>query len=97
MTHSKGGLVHDKVQSQASQVCVPGTGPVGLAGGCMESWQDLDACAFPPVVILGRVVTKLLKQGCIQMILIALGWPNMPWFCDLVSMSVQISLSLPRV
>ena len=31
------------------------------------------------------------------MILIAPGWPNMPWFCDLVILSVQIPLSLPLV
>ena len=54
---------------------------------------DLDAYAFPPTAILGEVVTKLLDQGCRRIILVAPGWPNMPWFWDLVNMSVQIPLS----
>ena len=53
-------------------------------------WKELDAYTFPPVVIL----VKLLDLGCRRMILISPGWPNMPWFWDLVSMSVQIPLSL---
>ena len=60
-------------------------------------WQDLDAYVFPPVALLGKVVSKLMDQGFNRVILIAPGWPNMPWFWDLVSMSVQIPLSLPRV
>ena len=60
-------------------------------------WQDLDAYVFPPVALLGKVVAKLMDQGFNRIILIAPGWPNMPWFWDLVSMSVQIPLSLPRV
>ena len=60
-------------------------------------WEDLDIYAFPPVAILGQVVTKLLDQRCRRMILIAPGWPNMPWFWDLDSMSVQIPFSLPKV
>ena len=60
-------------------------------------WQGLDAYAFPPVAILGLVVTKLLDQGYLRMILIAPGWRNMPWFWDLVNMLVQIPLCLPRV
>ena len=60
-------------------------------------WEDLDVYAFPPTALLGQVVTKLLDHGCRRLILIAPGWPNMPWFWDLVSMSVQIPLSLPKV
>ena len=48
-------------------------------------WEDLDAYAFPPAAILGKVVEKLQE------------WPNMPWFWDLVAMSSQIPLSLPNL
>ena len=34
---------------------------------------------------------------CNKIILIALGWPNMPWFWDLVAMSSQIPLCLPSL
>ena len=58
-------------------------------------WEDLDAYAFPPTAILGKVVEKLQNTPCKRIILIAPGWPNMPWFWDLVTMSSQIPLSLP--
>ena len=60
-------------------------------------WEDLDAYAFPPAAILGKVVGKLQDSPCRRIILIALGWPNMPWFWDLVAMSSQIPLSLPNL
>ena len=60
-------------------------------------WDDLDAYAFPPTAILGKVVEKLLDSPCKRLILIAPGWPNMPWFWDLVTMSSQVPLSLPNL
>ena len=60
-------------------------------------WEDLDAYAFPPTAILGKVVEKLQDTLCTRIILIAPGWPNMPWFSDLVVMSSQIALSLPNL
>ena len=60
-------------------------------------WDDLDAYAFPPTAILGKVVEKLLDSPCKRLILIAPGWPNMPWFGDLVTMSSQVPLSLPNL
>ena len=59
-------------------------------------WEDLDAYAFPPTAILGKVVEKLQDSPCKRLILIAPGWPNMPWFWDLVIMSSQVPLSLPN-
>ena len=58
-------------------------------------WENLDANAFPPTAILRKVVEKLLDSPCKRLILIAPGWPNMPWFWDLVTMSSQVPLSLP--
>ena len=60
-------------------------------------WDDLDAYAFPPTAILGKVVQKLLDSPCKRLILIATGWPNMPWFWHLVTMSSQVPLSLPKL
>ena len=53
--------------------------------------------AFPPVSLVPQVVAKMIDQGCRLMILIAPGWPNMPWFWDLVNLSVQIPFTLPLV
>ena len=52
---------------------------------------------FPPIAISGKVVEKLQDHPCHRIILIAPGWPNMPWFWDLVAMSSQIPLSLPNL
>ena len=59
------------------------------------TWQNLDVYAFPPVSLLNQVISKVVDQGCLRMILIAPGWPNMPWFWDLVNLSVQNPFSLP--
>ena len=61
------------------------------------SWEDLDPYAFPPAAILGKVVEKLQDYPCNRIILIAPGWPNMPWFWDLVAMSSQIPPCLPSI
>ena len=59
------------------------------------SWENLDPYAFPPAAILGKVVEKLQGYPCKRIILIAPGWPNMPWFGDLVAMSSQIPCVCP--
>ena len=61
------------------------------------TWEDLDAYAFPPTTILSKVVEKLQGSPCRKLILIAPGWPNMPWFWDLVTMSSRVPLSLPNM
>ena len=43
-------------------------------------WENLDVYAFLPVSLVPQVVAKMMDQGCRRMILIAPGWPNMPWF-----------------
>ena len=60
------------------------------------SWESLDMYAFPPICLLGNVVNKILSHDCQQIILIDPSWPNMPWFWDLVELSVQIPLCLPQ-
>ena len=58
------------------------------------SWEDPDPYAFPLVAMLGRVVVKTTGVPFEK---IVLGWPNMPWFWDLVAMSSQIPLCLPNL
>ena len=59
------------------------------------NWENLDMYVFPPVSLLGKVVSKLSDHLYKRVILIAPGWPNMPWFWDLVDLSSQIPLCLP--
>ena len=60
------------------------------------SLENVDPYAFPPAAILGKVVEKL-QHYFTTIILIVPGWPNMPWFWDLVAMSSQIPLCLPTL
>ena len=60
------------------------------------SWESLDMYAFPPVSLLSQVISKLADHLYRRVILIAPGWPNMPWFWDLVELSSQIPLCLPH-
>ena len=59
------------------------------------SWEGLDMYLLPPVSLMGKVVSKLSDHWYHRAILIAPGWPNMPWFWDLVELSAMVPLCLP--
>ena len=58
------------------------------------SWSSLVAYAYPPTALLPKVIQKVRQYNCLLMP-IAPGWPGMPWFWDLVNLSVEIPLQLP--
>ena len=83
-----------EIQEQVPSVS-PVTDPLATAVDALSlPWEDLDSYAFPPAAILGKVVEKLQDSPCKRIILISPGWPNVPWFWDLVTMSNEIPLSL---
>ena len=87
-----------RFNNKLPQFVSPVPDPLAVAVDALSfQWEDLDAYAFPPAAILRKVVEKLQDSPCNRVILIALGWPNMPWFWDLVAMSSQIPLSLPNL
>ena len=88
----------NKVQKQTGSICVTNSNPLAWAiDALILPWEDLDPYAFPPAVILGKVVEKLQDYPFRRIILIAPGWPNMPCFWDLVTMSSKIALCLPNL
>ena len=91
-------LFATRFNNKLAQFVSPVPDPLATAVDALSlPWEDLDAYAFPPAAILGKVVEKLQDSPCKRIILIAPGWPNMPWFWDLVAMSSQIPLSLPSL
>ena len=58
------------------------------------NWTGLNAYAYPPKALLHRVIQKIRQCYCL-IIVIAPGWPGMPWFWDLVQLSTEIPLQLP--
>ena len=57
-------------------------------------WTNLTAYAYPPTALLHKVIQKIKQCHCL-IIMIAPGWPGMPWFWDLVQLSTEIPLQLP--
>ena len=96
MGQTSDGLACNPVQSQTAPVCFTGTGSDSLFGISVDSTVGAPgSLRFSPVSLLPQVISKLRDQGCRRMILIAPGWPNMPWFWDLVDLLVQIPFRLP--
>ena len=58
------------------------------------NWTGLTAYASPPTALLHKVIQKNRQCHCL-IIVIAPGWPGMPWFWDLVQLSTEIPLQLP--
>ena len=58
------------------------------------NWTGLTAYAYPLTALLHRVIQKIRQCHCL-IIVIAPGWPGMPWFWDLVQLSTKIPLQLP--
>ena len=56
------------------------------------NWTNLTAYAYPPTALLHKVIQKIRQCHCL-IIVIAPGWPGMPWFWDLVQLSTEIPVS----
>ena len=57
------------------------------------NWTNLTAYAYHPTALLHKVIQKIKQCHCL-IIVIAPGWPGMPWFWDLVQLSTEIPLQL---
>ena len=57
------------------------------------NWSGLTVYAYPPMALLHRVI-QIRQSRCLTTV-IAPGWPEMPWFGDLVQLSTEIPLQLP--
>ena len=55
------------------------------------NWSGLTAYGYPPMALLHRVIQKIRQFSCL-IIVIAPGWPGMPWFWNLAQLSTEIPL-----
>ena len=86
-----------EVQQQVALVCVTGTGSPGYSSECAQfAMVGSGSIHLPTVSHIGQAV-MLQDSPYKRIILIAPGWPIMPWFWDPVAMSSQIPLSLPNL
>ena len=80
-----------KLPLYVSPIPDPGAWDIGALN---INWTNLMAYAYPPTALLHKVIQKIKQCHCL-IIVIAPGWPGMPWFWDLVQLSTEIPLQLP--
>ena len=61
----------------------------------LQSWDGLQAYAFPPFSIIPRVLAKLRESRGTELTLVAQHWPQRPWFPDLLQLSLAPPVVLP--
>jgi hypothetical protein len=59
------------------------------------SWEGIDAYAFPPPILIPRVLQRFRQFHC-RLLLIAPRWPNRLWFPDLLHLADPDPLLLPE-
>ena len=62
----------------------------------MQSWDGLQAYAFPPFGLLQRVLAKVRQSRGLEFTLVAPFWPQHPWFPNLLELLVAVPVFLPR-
>ena len=62
----------------------------------LQSWDGLQAYAFPPFSLLPRVLAKVRASRNLELTLVAPFWPQHLWFPDLLELLLNIPLSLPK-
>ena len=62
----------------------------------LQSWDNLDAYAFPPFPLLQKVLQRARNASNLRMTLIAPWWPEAPWFPDALDLAVEEPLALPE-
>jgi len=58
------------------------------------SWEGLVAYAFPPTIMVPKLLSKVQKENCV-IILVAPLWPRQSWFPLLLKLLVALPLKLP--
>ena len=61
----------------------------------LQSWDELQAYAFPPWSIIPRVLAKLRASRGTFLTLVAPYWPQRPWFPELLDLAVAPPVVLP--
>ena len=62
----------------------------------LQSWDGLQASAFPPFSLLPRVLAKIRVSRGLELTLVASFWPQHHWFPDLLELLLEIPLFLSR-
>ena len=61
----------------------------------LQSWDGLQAYAFPPVAVIPHVLAKLRASKGTELTLVTPHWAQRPWFSDLIQLSLAPPVFLP--
>lgn len=59
------------------------------------SWEGLVAYAFPPFILIPRVLDQVTRFNC-RVLLVAPWWPRRPWFSKLLELLADFPALLPQ-
>ena len=80
VVHSSCGCICHLPEPQSSTVHVSSPRPNAWDIDALNiNWSGLTAYAYPPTSLLHRVIQQVRQSNCL-IIVIAPGWPGMPWF-----------------
>ena len=97
ITWDKPNVFATRMNNRLPVFVSPMADPLTLDVDAMSiSWKGMYAYAFPPFVMLGRVLEKVPRDHPCEMILIAPKWPNQSWYAKLMELLVAFPLALPQ-
>ena len=95
VNHSSCRSICYSSEPQSSTVRISSPRPKCLGHRCSEHKLVRSHClCLPSHGSPSQVIQKIRQSSCL-IIVIAPGWPGMPWFWDLVQLSTEIPLQLP--
>ena len=59
------------------------------------SWRGILGYAYPPVVLIPRILVKMLEESC-RVLLIAPWWPGRSWFPRVLELLCAVPIQLPE-
>ena len=62
-----------------------------------QPWTNLRPYAFPPFILLGRIIRKIRQENVKEVVVIAPIWANQSWFPLLLGSLVDLPIALPEM
>ena len=94
VVHSSCRSICHSSEPQSSTVCISSPRPICLGHRCSEHKLVRSRCLCFPFHCSPLQPDQKRQPSCL-IIVIAAGWPGMPWFWDLLQLSTEILLQLP--
>ena len=82
-------LFASSLSHRCSVYFAPVSDPMAVTDAMLQSWDSLQACAFPPFAMIDQVLgSKVRASQSLELTLIAPFWPQRPWFPELLELLI---------